>query len=1252
VGKGTDLLTRDTHGAAGLPSDAAAWFASVRGMDPEDAARALRVHEDLDVSDLNMAQHEIVWVVDLETRRLRSLSASAESVYGRSYAELLAYPGLMWEAVHAEDRGELAEFFAVCAVERACVRYFRVTRPDGEIRHLSERAVLVRDEHGRPVRAKGMQIDVTDEQRLTDTLDLFRFSIDKAQDAVFIMDTDFRFLEVNEAACRSLGYDKRELVGMKVPEVDVDFPPAALAEVLSRLRGEGSVLIDGRHKRQDGLVFPVEIAANLFEISGREFVCVFARDISKRKAAEVERRERIARLQRQKEAFERLSGDNGVHDGDRRSALKIICETGARTLEVERTSVWLLDDAQETLRCENLYERTSGDHLDNIVLDARQFPAYFAAIRSAHLVDAHAARTDPRTSEFAEGYLEPLGITSMLDVSIRMSGRLVGVVCFEHVGPSRTWTSEEAAFAGTIAEHVAHLMERCERQRREAELGEERRRLKTLIASLPGMAFRIRKADDWPVEFISDGSTELTGWTPYDLLGNRNVRHIDVVHPDDQKMVWETMDDALRNHHAYEVEYRIITKQGEEKWVWEKGQGVYDASGELMAAEGFVTDISGRIRAEQAMRDSEFRHRELFNNMRSGVAVFETDDGVDFRCTDLNKAGERIDGLNKSDILAGDAREVFPGFEKCGLLDVIKCVWSSGEPERVEAFVNRDDWGESWREAYVYKLPSGEIILVYEDVTENMKRQADLRLKQFSINQSSDAVFWIARDGTFIDVNKTACSNYGYNREELLRLGVFDLTDEYTSESWERRCQEVRKIGFQRKEGWHRDKDGKRFPVDISINHLEFEGHEYYCALVRDITARKAAEEHINRLNQSLEKRVEERTTELRDSREKYRLLIESLREKYIFYSLAPDGTFAYISPSVTNVLGHEIADLQDYRSLFTANEALRREVEGTTRLSLQGLEQPPFEVEIRHRDGSLRMLDVMQVPVCDGHGNVLSVEGIAHDITESRRAQEMIRDQQDQLLESEKMAALGSLVAGVAHEINTPVGIGVTAASHLQEKIEHYRGLYESAKLRRSEFETFLRESGDSARMILSNLDKAAQLIQGFKGVAVDQTGEGRRLFDLKQYLDEVLLSLRPEFKRTGHTVTLSCDEGIMVDSYPGAVSHTITNLVMNSLIHGFQDREHGEIRIEAGSAGENVTIVYSDNGVGMTKEIRRQIYDPFFTTRRGQGGSGLGMHVVYNSVTNSLGGSISCASSPGEGATFTIEFPLRNGSGDDAAR
>jgi len=1250
--KSTDLLTRETRGLDGLPSDAYAWFTSVRGMDQRSAKLAFAAHSALDVSDLGIPQHEIIWAIDIVEHRLIGLTLGAACVYGRSYEELVLDPSLLWEAVHPGDRESQDQFFRNCVESGAHVSYFRIIRPDGVERHISQRAIVIRNDAGEPVTVKGMQVDVTDEQVLTNTLDLYRLSIDKAHDSVFIMDMDFRLLEVNEAACSSLGYYRRELIGKKVSEIDVDFSEDAIDEIHEQLRSRGSILLEGRYRTREGRLFPVEISANLCPVGNEVFVCAFARDISKRKEAEDDRRERVMRLQRHKEAFAQLVGVSDQPAGDRRSVLNTVCSASAKALETERVSVWLMDDEGVFMTCESIFERTSEQYSHGMVLAADDYPAYFQAVHDSHLIDAHAAMTDPRTREFTKGYLRPLGITSMLDVSIHMSGRMVGVVCFEHVGSPRTWSSEEASFAGAIAEHVAHLMERRERQEREAELSEERRRLQTLIRSLPGMAFRNNAANDWAVEFISEGCVELTGWQPEDMINDKNVRHIDVVHVDDQKMVWETMDEALRKHHAYEVEYRIVTRQGEEKWVWEKGQGVYAEDGEVVAAEGFVTDITGRIRAEQALRDSEFRHRELFNNMSAGVAVFETDGGSEFRCTDLNMAGEGIDSLDKTRVMTGDACEVFTGLEASGLLDTMRRVWQSGNPERVDAFQYRDDFGESWRKAYVYKLPSGEVVLVYEDITEDMKLQADLRLKQISINQSYDAIFWIGRDGSFIDVNDMACRQYGYEKEELLQLGVFDLTGEYTRETWEERWLTISNGGFQRREGVHVTKDGASFPVDITISHLNFEGSECLCALVRDITARKEAEEHINRLNQSLERRVDERTRELQDSREKYRVLIESLSEMYIFYSLAANGDVTYLSPSVEEVLGYDVESLKDGKTLFGIVTSSSSALVDHTRRSLRGENQAAFEVEIRHINGEVKVLDVTQVPVCDDQGAVVSVEVIAHDITEHKRNLEMISDQQDQLLQSEKMAALGSLVAGVAHEINTPVSIGVTAASHLEERIKHFKGLYETGKLKRTDFEAFLGESDESTRMIMSNLDKAVHLIQGFKGVAVDQTGEGRRLFNLRQYLDEILLSLHPEFKRTGHTVTIDCPDGIMVDNYPGAISHTVTNLVMNSFIHGFQEIETGEVKIEAMSDGETVTIRYSDNGAGMSREIRRQIFDPFFTTRRDQGGSGLGMHVVYNSVTKSLGGSITCASSPGAGSTFTIEFPLRNGSSDDAAR
>ncbi|MDO9171936.1 MAG: HAMP domain-containing sensor histidine kinase, partial [bacterium] len=303
------------------------------------------------------------------------------------------------------------------------------------------------------------------------------------------------------------------------------------------------------------------------------------------------------------------------------------------------------------------------------------------------------------------------------------------------------------------------------------------------------------------------------------------------------------------------------------------------------------------------------------------------------------------------------------------------------------------------------------------------------------------------------------------------------------------------------------------------------------------------------------------------------------------------------------------------------------------------------------HRDGTARTFEILEVPVCDDRGRLLSVEGIACDITQHKQNLSLIRDQQGQLLENEKMAALGRMVAGVAHEINTPVGIGLTAASHFQERFAALRGLYDRSAMKKADLDGFLAEADESLRMIRGNLDRAALLIQGFKGVAVDQSGEGRREFDLKAYLDETLLSLRPVLKKTPYEVAVACAPDVMVDSYPGALSHTITNLVMNSLNHGFDGVERGAIGIAAERVGDEIRLVYRDDGVGMTPEVRSKLYEPFFTTKRSQGGSGLGMHVVYTAVTQTLGGRIACESSPGRGTTFTITFPVNNGSRDDDA-
>jgi PAS domain S-box-containing protein len=255
----------------------------------------------------------------------------------------------------------------------------------------------------------------------------------------------------------------------------------------------------------------------------------------------------------------------------------------------------------------------------------------------------------------------------------------------------------------------------------------------------------------------------------------------------------------------------------------------------------------------------------------------------------------------------------------------------------------------------------------------------------------------------------------------------------------------------------------------------------------------------------------------------------------------------------------------------------------------------------------------------------------------------ETLERTQKRLVESEKMAALGGLVAGVAHEINTPLGIGVTAASHLVEQSREIVTLYNQGQMKRSDLEQYLKTATESTVMIFENLRRAAENIQSFKQIAVDQTSDKKRLFNLKHCIDNVMLSLYPRLKGTHHTITAQCPEDIDLESYPGAFSQIITNLVMNSLIHGFEHKDQGMIVLDVIRNHDTLRIQYRDNGNGMSEETRLRIFEPFFTTKRGQGGSGLGLHIVYNLVTQKLDGQIECESTPGVGTTFTIEIPVK---------
>lgn len=316
------------------------------------------------------------------------------------------------------------------------------------------------------------------------------------------------------------------------------------------------------------------------------------------------------------------------------------------------------------------------------------------------------------------------------------------------------------------------------------------------------------------------------------------------------------------------------------------------------------------------------------------------------------------------------------------------------------------------------------------------------------------------------------------------------------------------------------------------------------------------------------------------------------------------------------------------------------------------------------HLPSGAKTLRFYAAPIRNGDGEVIGAIQSVQDVSEERLLQTKLEDlveertnklnssnkkledtiktlqmTQNELVEAEKMSSLGSLVGGVAHEVNTPLGVCITAATHQSECRDHLLDKMSSQSLKKSDLDNFLAQCSETDKILNINLSRAAELIRSFKQVAVDQNSEEQRRINLQSYVGEILTSLHPKTKKTNIKIVSNIPDNINLDTYPGAISQVITNLIMNSIIHAFPEKE-GEITMEADFDGVLVHLLYRDNGVGMDEMTVRKIFEPFYTTKRNSGGSGLGMHIVYNLITHKLNGAIRCVSQPDKGTDFIMSF------------
>ncbi|MBV8167296.1 MAG: HAMP domain-containing histidine kinase, partial [Alphaproteobacteria bacterium] len=289
-------------------------------------------------------------------------------------------------------------------------------------------------------------------------------------------------------------------------------------------------------------------------------------------------------------------------------------------------------------------------------------------------------------------------------------------------------------------------------------------------------------------------------------------------------------------------------------------------------------------------------------------------------------------------------------------------------------------------------------------------------------------------------------------------------------------------------------------------------------------------------------------------------------------------------------------------------------------------LDQPIFQR--RTLDGRIEM--VRRITTREGGRLVIST-----DVTE-------ITDAHTALARGARMTALGQLVTGVAHEVNTPLGTAVTAATHLQAHVAQLAERLHDGRVTRADLTRFVELNAAASALLVKNLTRAADLVTSFKRISVDQSSDERRLVALHDYLGDIARSLEPQLQSAGHRLSIACPPGIVLDLYAGALAQIVTNLVLNSIAHAFAPGQHGTLALTAQRGPDGtIELVYRDDGRGVAPIDLPNIFEPFFTTRRGAGHAGLGLSVVYNLVTQRLDGTIDAVSEPGEGLALRIVLP-----------
>lgn len=755
----------------------------------------------------------------------------------------------------------------------------------------------------------------------------------------------------------------------------------------------------------------------------------------------------------------------------------------------------------------------------------------------------------------------------------------------------------------------------------------------------------VAQLEDGLITEANRGFEHLTGIPAAEAIGRQVLELGFLVHPDDRALM---VDQLKKEGRTQNLVMQMCHRDGTLREVNVSAALLtFDNAQHYIVIAHDITEISTTYRALQA---SETRLKTILEATPTPICINRL---ADFAYLSTNPAWEKLYGFSAAQALGNT-------FWKLGLrasdLASLKAqtaqLLAEGRLDNVETeFIHPD--GHRIPLVYSSRIITldGEPAMLSINTDISRLKETEKRLR--TLLDAAPVLIAIFRlpDFTYLEVNHEFEKLFGKTLGEIRGLtpgqaGFLAVEPEIVREQNKHLLAEGR---FDTQEAAFRIPDGRIVTILYSSRIIELDGSPAVISMAIDISQQKTAEAVLLQAQE-----------ELRESEARFSVLFQSSpvamgvflqKENNYRISQLNEAWYSTFAYTPDQVIGKTTWDFK-----FQVHP------EDRTRL-LAILERDGvvrnFETWLNRGDGSV-MLCLVSCRLLRVGKQHLILAGY-QDITKQREIEEALRNfnttletriqertrelqsAQAELMRSEKLAALGSLVAGVAHELNTPIGTSLTVATTLTDRTRAIQDMLASG-MRRSALESYLGEASSGTAILTRNLQRAAELIQSFKSIAVDQGSNQRRPFNLHEIVEETLTALRPSLKKKPYALRQEIDTNITLESYPGPLEQVIVNLINNAVLHGFEGRDSGTVLVQAQKIGsDNVRIAIVDDGCGIPPAHLARIFDPFFTTKLGRGGSGLGLHIVRNIVEDVLGGRIYAESTPGKGTVMTLEIPSR---------